>query len=559
MATNDQDKKKKQLKALENIHSAIGCFLYMTFTIVGLVISTCIILLIARWLFPNKVDLFNYHLSSRTIVELKNAHKYKAVVDFYEQKKEIFTTEGDIYINMTEVFDCYKRIGEFEKAEAILRDMDSLNYLSAKQKKKIKEKPWYNDFFRFNIAKEYFNLYEEMGDIEGQRRYYAIMKEYLTEELAHQIDSIIHKSGDSDTLSINNLIRLYDLKMLYKTSPRDALKELYTFINEMNDCALYKTSFVLKCMNLFNSWVIEQHGVLPAYQSIWEAIEFALNTDSQNDDKSEYGTLSDICYRVHDIQNSKWFYSKYTSYLKQNSSKEDPLYIENQIRGFKFLEDEQNWKELESQVIECCTGLRDLLSKNIYTMSESQREHFVNLLNGPFDYANNLLYNHHSQKLADLCFENSVFMKGLLLRSNQELAKKIKNSGNISLLRKYNHLQEMRKELSYRESLSEIGNAIKIRVLRKDIENLDKELAISCPEYLYDRKIAEASIRSIKKDLIPDKAFVDFIQTECGNLLALIVTKDGKVTSVNLGTEKDVLNVFPSNDPKLLYTDVSLT
>ena len=559
MATNNQDKKKKQLRTLENIHGAMGCFLYMAFAIVCLVISACIVLLIARWLFPKKVDLFNYHLSTRTFVELKNAHKYKAAVDFYEQKEEIFTSEGDIYINMTEVFDCYKRIGEYEKAEAILRDMDSLKYLSQRQIKKLEEYPWYIDFLRFNIAKEYFNLYEEMGDIEGQKRYYALMKQYLTPEVIEQIIDMQNNLDEDDTLFLNNPMRLYDLKMLYLSSPKEAIMGTAKFLDQLYNNGLAEPTLVLKYLNLLNNWAIEQYGVLPAYQSVSEAIEYALDTDPQNDNKYEYGTLSDICYRVHDIKNSKWFYSKYTTYLEQNTTKDDPLYIENQIRGFKFLENEQNWEELESQVIECCTGLRLLLSKNIYTMSESQREHFVNLLNGPFDYANNLLYNHPSDKLAILCFDNSIFIKGLLLRSSQELANKIRNSGDESLVEKFEQLQEYRKELSYRENLDEVGNAIRIRILRKDIDNLDKQLAVSCPEYRYDREIAEANIGSISKCLDTDDAIIDFIQTGEGNLLALIATKNGKVTSVNLGTENDALRLFQTEDYWQSYTNPSLT
>ena len=559
MAKYNQDKKKKQLKTLENIHGAMGCFLYMAFAIVCLTLSACLILLVARWLFPKRVDLFNYHLSTRTFVELKNAHKYKAAVDFYEQKKEIFTSEGDVYINMTELFDCYKRIGEYEKAEAVLRDMDSLKYLSDKQIKKLKEKPEYIDFIRFNIAKEYFNLYEEMGDIEGQKQYYALMKQYFTPEVIEQIRGFKDELDEEDTLFINNPMRLYDLKMLYLSSPKEAIMGTAKFLDELFSNGLAEPPLVLKYLNLLNSWAIEQYGVLSAYQSVSEAVEFALDTDSQNDNKFEYGTLSDLCYRVHDIQNSKWFYSKYTTFLEQNTSKDDPLYIENQIRGFKFLEDEQNWEELEKQVMECCTSLKTLLSKNIYTMSESQREHFVSLLSGPFDYAYDLLYNHPSNDLAALCFDNSIFMKGLLLRSNRELANKIRNSGDPSLTAMFEQLQEYRKELSYRENLDEVGNAIKIRILRKDIEDLDKQLAISCPDYLYDHEIAEADIHSITNCLDSDDAVVDFIQTECGNLLALIATKDGKVASVNLGTENNTLTALHTDDYWQSYTDTTLT
>lgn len=554
------ENRKKRLGIFENAHAAMGCFLYMSLVVLGLIVSICVILLIARWLFPQKVTFFNYYLSSRTFTELKGTHRYKAAVDFYEQKKDVFTSEGDKYINMTEVFDCYKRIGEYEKAEAILRDMDSLKYLTNKEIKELNEKPWYADFLRFHIAKEYFNLYEEMGDIEGQKRYYAIMKEHLTPDVIMNIKKLQKKYKDYDTLFLNNPMQFYDLKMIHLSSPKLAIIKAQEYLVEINNSGCPEPTLFLRYANILCEWLIDYCGVLPSYAIVCEIIEFAINTDSYNNNKSEYGKLSDICYRVHDIKNSKWFYSKYTTYLEQNTSKDDPLYIKNQIRGFRYLEDEQNWSELETQVIECCVGLRVLLAKNIYTMSEAQREHFVNLLKEPFDYAADLLYDHPTDKLASLCFENSIFMKGLLLRSNREMANKIRSSSDSTLVEMFEQLQEYRKEFSYRESIGGLGGNIKKRELRKNIDSLDKKLAISCPEYFYDRMTREANIRSISKSLKPNAAIVDFIQSANGNLIAIVCTNDGKVKSMSLGTNSEVLEIFNNyRDYWSTYKDTILT
>lgn len=558
MAKNSQEKRKKRLKVMEEAHGAMGCYLYMTLCIVIFVLIVSAGLFLAEWLFPKAVHIFNYSLSSRTFVELKAAHKYKAAVDFYEQKKEVLTSYSNKYENMIEVFDCYKRIGEYEKAESILRDIYNLKYRTEKELKELEKEPWQKDYFRFSIAKEFFNLYEEMGDLDGQKYYYKIMKECITSEVKKQVKTLHDDEGFDNNFSLDKLTRIYDLKMLYQDYPEEAITQMVDFINEIGSSDEYKPSFLLKCMNLLNNWIIERYGVLPAYTYICNAVEYALNSDSYNTDKSEYGNLSDICYRVHDIKNSKRFYTIYTTYLKDNTSEEDPLYIDNRVRGFKFLETEKDWPLLESQVIECCTSLRELLGKNLQTMSESQREHFVDLLDGPFDYAANLLYNHPSDALASLCFENSVFMKGLLLRSNREMALKIKNSGDESLLSMYNQLIEYRKELSYREGLGNVGNAIKMSRLRKDIDELDKKLAISCEDYRVEQENSRASIKTISKALTPNAAIVDFIQTEAEKLLALVLTSDGKVKSVSLGTKAELVEAF-SLDPKRAYTSTSLT
>ena len=543
---------------MEEAHGAMGCYLYMTLCVVVFVLVVCAGLFLAERIFPKTVHVFNYSLSARTFVELKAAHRYKAAADFYEQKKEVLTSYSNKYENMMEVFDCYKRIGEYEKAEAILRDIYNLKYRTDKELKEFEKEPWQKDFFRFSIAKEFFNLYEEMGDRDGQKRYYGIMQECITPELKKKVEEFQEEAGFENEISLEKLTRIYDLKMLYLESPEEAISQMVDFLNEIGNSDEFKPPFILKCMNLLNNWTIERYGVLPAYTYICNAVEYALNTDSYNTDKSEYGNLSDICYRVHDIKNSKRFYTIYSTYLKDNTSEDDPLYIDNRVRGFKFLEAEQNLSEIESQVIDCCTSLRDLLGKNLQTMSESQREHFVDLLDGPFDYAANLLYNHPSDALASLCFENSIFMKGLLLRSNREIANKIQNSGDASLLAKYEQLLEYRKELSYREGLGNVGNAIRMSSLRKDIDALDKELAISCEDYRIDQENELASIKTISKSLASGAAIVDFIQTDADNLLALILTSEGKVKSINLGTRAKIVEAF-SLDPRRAYTNTSLT
>ena len=571
---NSQEKRKIRLRFLENLHGAMGCYLYFTGLIIALVIAVGLGLFVAERVFPKYVHIFNYSLSSRTFVELKAAHRYKAAADFYEQKKEVFTLHGNKYINMIEVFDCYKRIGEYEKAEAILTDVLNLHYLTEKEKKDLEKEPWMKDFFRFNIAKEFFNLYEEIGDVERQKQYYSIMKASLTDDVRNNFSKLVtqprwrgalkraltrgkEKAEKNDKL-IDELIRLYDLKMLFLSSPGDAIHEMTEYINQIINDPFYKPTYIQKCLNYLIEWYFAHGADYYAYTLITNAVDYAWDTDAENGDKSEYGRLSDICYRIHDIRNSKRFYRTYSTYLADNSSNDDPEFIKNQIRGFKFLETDHKWSELENLVSECCTGLRELFGKNLQTMSESQREHFVALLDEPFDYAANLLYNHPTESLAELCLENDMFMKGLLLRSSREVANSIKASGDEIMLALYDTLLVRRKELSYREGLGKVGNTIRMNNLRKEIEELDKQLAVSCDAYRIDQETGTANRKTIGKRIKAGSAVVDFIQTDSDNLFALVMTSDGKVRSVNLGTKSKMMDLFPS-DIRMAYTNPELT
>ena len=517
----------------------MGCSLHTLFALIRFVLGICILLLIAEWLFPKYVHNFNFNLSTRTFVELKEAHQYKAAVDFYEQKHALFEKRDALDV-MVEVSDCYKRIGEYEEAEKILLDLFEQRGLSEEHKKEFQKEQWRMDAYKSFYARELFKLYEEIGDKAGQRRAYEVMETCFTDDVLKEYNRILKSLKSKQEFNYDDLMRIYRLKMLYLDSPEDAIAQMSEYLGSIKTNTDVNPAYLLKCLNLMTGWTIEQHGVMRAYRIISTAVDYADSTEEIMTDKSEYGTLSDWCYYVHDIKNSKRFYEKYTVYLKGVTGPTDPEYIKNQIRGFRYLENEGKWDELSEKVKECCEGLRELISKNVMLMSESQREYFVALLGMPFDYAIDLLHDHPSADLARVCLDNSIYMKGLLLRSNRELSNKIKASGDQELVADYEKLLEYRKELSYRENLGKIGNAIALAQLRRRIDDLDKQLAISSSDYTEEKEKEMVGVEQISKRLGDTACLVDFVQSGSGSLAALLLKNDGLVEPILMGTKEDL-------------------
>ena len=559
MPTNRKEK-KEQIR--ETASGMMGCSLYTLIGIARFVVGIIVFLLIAEWLFPKYVHNFNFNLSTRTLVELKEAHHYKAAVDFYEQKHELFEKRDALDV-MVEVSDCYKRIGEYEKAESILLDLYEQKGLSEEHKKELQKEQWQMDAYKSFYARELFKLYEAIGDKAGQRRAYEVMESSFTDEVLDEYNRILRSTKSRHLKSkrefdYDDLMRIYRLKILYMDSPDEAISEMSKYLGSIKNSSDVSPAYLLKCLNLIIGWTIEQHGVMKAYRIISTAVDYADSTEEIIMDKSEYGTLSDWCYRVHDIKNSKKFYEKYTVYLKEITGPTDPEFIKNQIRGFRYLEAEEKWEDLSGRIEETCESLRSLLSKNIMLMSESQREYFVALLEMPFDYAIDLLHNHPSYKLASVCLENSLFMKGLLLRSNRELSNKIKSSGNQDLIADYNQLLEYRKELSYRENLGKIGNAIIVAQLKRKIDDLDKRLAFSSMDYSAEKDKESVGIIQLAERLGTNSCLIDFVQSGSGNLVALLMKGEDQVIPIVLGTESDVTQLL-SRHPAITYTDPSVT
>ena len=554
MATNRKERKER----LKNTASGVmGCSLYSLLVLIRLFVGICIMLVLAEWLFPKYVNIFNFKLSTRTFVELKAAHRYKAAVEFYEHKHGLFEKRDALDI-MVEVSDCYKRIGEYEKAEKILLDIFEQRGLSEDHKEEFQKEQWRMDAYKSFYARELFKLYEEIGDQAGQKRAYEVMEACYTDDVLKEYNRILKSLKAKREFSYDDLMRIYRLKILYQDAPEEAITQMSKYLGSIKTNTDVSPAYLLKCLNLITAWTVEQHGVMDAYRIISTAVDFADSHEEIMEDKSEYGNLSDWCYRVHDVKNSKKFYEKYSVYLKRTSGPTDPEYIKNQIRGFKFLADAERWEDLSMQVRECCEGLRTLLSKNIPLMNESQREYFVALLGMPFDYAIDLLHAHPSNDLARLCFENSLYMKGLLLRSSRELSNKIKASGDNALLEAYEQLMKYREELSYRENLGKIGNALVVSQLKNKIDKLDKELTFSSKDYQLDKEKSDVDIADISKVLDDSSCAIDFVQSRSGNLVALLLRNDGSVASFGIGSENDLSGMLTGN-PTRDYSNPQLT
>ena len=72
-ATERQERKERRRQRLQNISPGLGSSLYITLGLIKLVLGAILLLLIAEWIFPKYVHIFNYSLSDRTFEELKAA------------------------------------------------------------------------------------------------------------------------------------------------------------------------------------------------------------------------------------------------------------------------------------------------------------------------------------------------------------------------------------------------------------------------------------------------------------------------------------------------------
>lgn len=83
-----------------------------------------------------------------------------------------------------------------------------------------------------------------------------------------------------------------------------------------------------------------------------------------------------------------------------------------------------------------------------------------------FDYVNKLAKINPDDKLAQVAFDNNMFLRGLLLRSESALGNAIAAMNNRELLDKYNRYIAASKELVSRQYVSALGNYLKSNNLK---------------------------------------------------------------------------------------------
>ncbi len=555
---NNNIRRKRQLRVLENAHDAMGCYLYLTACVVVVSVIIAIVLFATKKVMPELVDGFEFSANTRVIIELKKAHKYKAATYFYELNKEKFQKRGDRLIILTEVADCYIYIGEYVKAEELLKSIYDLDSLSESDYDVFSEKPIAKDIVQFHAAHELLKLYETIGDITNQRKYANIIKGFLSNTFCKEYDRIMQKVSGDETFAIMDLLALDEIKILYLDNPEEAISKLYFYLMNLESDKSKKPEYVLKCYNTYLRWVRDSFGIMTNYQIIGCAVDYAENHYMNMRDRMELGHLSDNCYSVQDTVNSKFFYDLCTEYFERERTPDDPEYIKNKVRGFKYLEANRQINKLTDELINCCEDIKSVFSKNIPVMTEMQREYLVELLGGLFDYAAKVLYDNPNPRLARLCLDNSLFMKGLLLRSNRELSAKIKETRDENHIRQYQELNDYRKELVYLESRGTMANSIRVSILKDRINDIEKALTTSFEEYSISKSKSAFSSNDLLKELSINDAYIDFIQTKDNELLAIVAKSDGSIEGYPLGQYSDVTNILMS-DPRTIYSQHKLT
>lgn len=152
----------------------------------------------------------------------------------------------------------------------------------------------------------------------------------------------------------------------------------------------------------------------------------------------------------------------------------------------------------------------EIVEKNFSFLSEEEKGQFIEdftwLRNNYFQFLRESKRSNSNS--AELAYAVSVFEKGLLLRSTQEMKRQVANSGNKDLIAKYEHWLGLKQELA-KAYVEPNQDKSMIAQLEERCDGLEKEL-VSATNVKLDRQNFEA--KKVQDQLKENQVAIEFIE-----------------------------------------------
>lgn len=541
--------------------------LYVILTIIGSAISIAILLFFAELLFPKAVHIFNYSMTDKVFSELVNDHKYHEAIAFMNTKKDVIEELKDDeqskwFEFQQELADCYLHTGDYPKAleqyKLVREWFDEMIANEAPKDWTPGQIQQYKDFIDICLLREEYSIYLKMGDIANVRKYYGLMKTIHETTDWDNLGNFLGEEGIKKLNSVLNGHRFEDgfkfelIQGKYLTHPADAITEMENYAITLANSRNFSRRYTLKLFNELIRMLIEQDQRIAARHYLEIALQIADSLEYNPIIYNRLGDLSEYCYQLNDVEDGRRLLKKYLYHIDNVYDKNDIEYAVAHAMEFKYLESDRDWNTLTDKVIDASTALRERIATNFTGMTSAQREYFIEQFKPMFSYSNRLMESHPSEALAIACFENNMFIKGLLLRSETSVANSITAIGDKELTGKYNRFMEASQELVSRQYVSGPGNFYAKKKLESEIASLETEIADASRDFRREHETSNLSISHLKKSLDQNDIVMQIVEGD-KSVYALLMDKSGKVTHKLIATKNRLSQL--NQTPGRIYVD----
>ena len=528
-----------------NIYYFFCFYRLLASIIIGLAFSILLFLIVMDLMIPSQLSSIDYKTTLKLFDQLQQANRHQDAINLMEYKGKILDDSPEEIVYKSRLADSYYHVGDYSKAEKMYLDIWNLlpKFIKEYGDSEDADVQFSKQALYYATARIIYLFYEKIGDVNNQLKFYHIYKKYYY-GAQQEIDRFVAKAYNEkewfSTLDIaipKELIQYDSIVVSYYQNKELAIRSMGKYVDKTLGNQQYPPRYKVKCLNQLIKWDFENGKEIDAYPRILQAVDQVklMNVLAECE---ELGDLSDYCFRIHDLSLSKVLFKKYQRFLDRYHDKNDYEYIVNYVRGFRFQEAEGDWDELISDLQLYCEGMKKQIALNIPSMTEEQREHFAQQFDVAYNYAFHVLQKHPTPELANLCFDNITFKTGLLLRSNLSIRHSIENMGDPEILKKYNELGDLRKNLSYQEiSGKKLFN--QRDEIQKKIDDIEKELALKCTDFKTKNELENQDYHQVQKSLDSGEALVNLVENE-GQLFALMLKHKGDVSYIPMGKLADI-------------------
>lgn len=554
--------KFKFSKLFANLYYFFLFHIHVILGILGFSVGIAIILFFAELIFPKYVHLFNYSLTEKTFDELVKEKRYHAAISFMEFKKDVVDASDNFYEFRYELADCYIKTGDYPKAleqYRLLRQQISQKLKEDSQKLSREELDLINQFIEMGISKEEFRIYMLIGDKSNISKKYHELKEKqksldfdrVQNWLSEQAEDFEEKFGDFD------IIDGFTLELIqgtYSENPIEGLREMEDYTIKVGNSEKYNPVYKLKCLNILIGMLLEQRRTINARHFLEYALQEVDALEYNSIIFSQLGDLSDYCYKLNDNFNGRRLLKKYLSVIEDEYEKGDIGYLSAHSKELKLLLKDEEWDKLEDKADEISEALHKQIINNFTGMTAAQREYFIAQFKPIFDFVNMAVEIHPSERLVRTAFENNMFIKGLLLRSEQSVSNAIDAMGDNELSSQYRKFISLSQELTAREYISGSGNAFRKKQLRDSINAIEVSIAAKSMEFQRSNS-SLPTISDIKNALNEREYMLQIVEGE-KSYYALMLDHKGNIAYNHIASKTDLLKY--ASDMGGLYADASI-
>jgi len=202
-----------------------------------------------------------------------------------------------------------------------------------------------------------------------------------------------------------------------------------------------------------------------------------------------------------------------------------------------------------------------MLRNNFSVLNESERELFINQTKQIFNdfHAFNLKYPLFNDSLSDICYNNELIIKSLLLKSTVAVNNAVFNNPNPELKETFLLMKQYRNQISSLQGSAHPTREATIADLENKANELEQKLVRLSSDFAGLSKLFDNRWTDVQKNLLPDEAAIEFISYNSDenddntNYAALLITPNTKhPISVFLFSESELEKII-GKDVKTSY------